>query len=197
MSRMINRLTMVGALLVAAATAGDVALASDGPSTKEVTGSFTAKPAGAKKRLCVGEDGTYLEVSGKFAGTITSSDARVSGALEFNAHALVNITTGFGNFEGTFSVRSEAPGGGARGVFYTVVTNGGLNHGFARGKLGGGDDDGEHDGEGGGGADFFARYQAVTDADLNVTGGFGTAGDLRLPAIIQTGRCSGRWVKVP
>ena len=200
MSRRMNRLTMVGALLVGAAMAGDLALASDGPRTQAVNGSFTAQPVNAKTRTCVGEDGTYLEVSGKFAGNITSSDPRVTGTLEFNAHALVNTTTGLGNFEGTFRIRSEAPGGGARGVFFTVVTDGGLNHGFARGKLSGGDDDdddGDHEGEGGGGADFFARYQAVTDAALNVTGAFGGAGDPRAPAIIQSGRCSGRWTRVP
>jgi hypothetical protein len=188
---------MMGAVLVTAAMVGDVALASDAPRTDPVVGAFTAKPANVKTRTCKGEDGAYLEVSGTFAGDIVSKDPRVSGKLEFLAHALVNTTTGFGNFEGTFTISSTAPGGGARGTFATVVTDVGLNHGFARGRLGGGED-GEHDGENGeGGADFFARYEAVVDAGLNVKGAFGGAGDPRAPAIIQSGRCSGRWTRFP
>ena len=188
---------MLGALVALAVTTGNVALADDGaPLTKPVTGVFTAKPVNAKTRTCMGADGPYLEVSGKFGGTITSDDARVSGSLEFQTHALVNLGTGLGNFEGSFSIDSPAPGGGARGVFFTVVTAGGQNHGFARGKLGGGNDEGEHDGEGGG-PDFFARYQATVDASLNVSGGFGGPGDAVAPAIIQSGRCSGRWTRIP
>jgi hypothetical protein len=188
---------MVGAVMVTAAMAGDVALASDAPRTDAVVGSFTAKPVNVKTRTCVGQDGGYFEVSGKFAGDIVSADPRVSGKLEFLAHALVNTTTGFGNFEGTFSISSTAPGGGARGTFATVVSGGAFNHGFARGKLGSGEE-GQHDGEGGeGGADFFARYEAVVDGSLNVTGAFGGPGSPQAPAIIQSGRCSGRWTRVP
>src|SRR4051794_5904137 len=116
--RNMTRLTMAGALIAGVVATGDLAFAGDSPSTQPVNGSFTAKPVNAKRRTCGGEDGAYLEVSGKFAGNIASSDPRVTGTLEFNAHALVNATTGLGNFEGTFAIRSDAPGGGARGVFF-------------------------------------------------------------------------------
>jgi hypothetical protein len=203
MSIRINRHALSVVLVAGVFVAADLARADDPPRTQAVSGTFTAKPVNAKQRQCVGADGPYIEVSGTFAGNIVSTDPRVTGTLEFLAHALINVTTGLGNFEGSFSIRSAAPGGGARGIFFTVVTDGGLNHGFARGTLGGGGhDDGEddrgHDGDhGGGGPDFFARYQAVTDAALNVTGAFGGPGDPRAPAIIQSGRCSGRWTKVP
>jgi len=35
------------------------------------------------------------------------------------------------------------------------------------------------------------------DAALNVTGHFGDAGDPRVPAVIQTGRCSGPFAPFP
>src|SRR4051812_8590199 len=50
--------------------------AGNRPRTEPVTGTFQASPVNVKQRVCTGEDGTYLEVRGKFAGTIASSDPR-------------------------------------------------------------------------------------------------------------------------
>jgi hypothetical protein len=202
MSRGITRLAVVGAFVFAASTAAGALADDEGPSTEPVTGVFSAKPVHAKTRTCEGEDGAYLEISGTFAGDIVGSDPRITGSLEFLAHALVNTTTGLGTFEGSFSVRQASGRAGARGAFYTVITEGGLNHGFARGTVGNGPGHGHDAAHPAGhgdeaGDDFFARFDSTVDAALNVNGTFGGAGDARLPAVIQGGRCTGRWTRVP
>src|SRR2546422_1105572 len=57
----------------------------DVPRTQPVTGTFRASPAKVKQRTCQGQDGAYIEIRGKFSGSITSSDPRVTGRLEFTA----------------------------------------------------------------------------------------------------------------
>lgn len=181
-----RRLALLGAVL-AGAVAGGVVLASGGgpPRTEAVTGTFSASPVNAMTRTCTGQDGDYLEIRGKFAGPIVSpSDSRLTGQLKFVAHALVNSTTGLGTFEGSFRIRQANGRQSAHGVFHTVVTEGSLNHGFARGKVAGAED-------------FFARFESTVDAGLNVTGQFGDMGDDRTPAVIQSGHCTGPWTRVP
>src|SRR5436190_5955541 len=46
------------------------------PRTEPVTGTFTASPQqNVKQHVCQGTDGMYLEIRGKFAGAVTSSDS--------------------------------------------------------------------------------------------------------------------------
>ena len=62
------------------------------PRTEPVTGQFDANPENVMVRGCVGEDGAYRELRGKWTGTITSSDPRLTGNLEIMARsALVNV----------------------------------------------------------------------------------------------------------
>jgi hypothetical protein len=183
-------------VIVATLTQGRIARANgDEPRTQAVTGTFKSSPVNARTRTCMGKDGRYVEIRGTFAGSIDSSDPRLTGRLDFSAHALVNQDTGLGTFEGAFQVTPAKGTQRARGVFYTVVTEGGLNHGFARGKFAGEGDDEDEDGEGQG-ENLFVRFDSVVDARLNTTGQIGGTGDPRLPAVIQGGRCTGPWTRV-
>ena len=155
------------------------------PRTQPVTGTFRASPQpNVKQHVCQGVDGMYLEIRGKFAGSITSSDPRLTGHLEFSADALVNLTTGFGTFQAPFQITDPATGRPkVRGDFHTVVTEASLNHGFAVGKVLNQDN--------GPAEQVFANLQSTLDQNLNVTGQFGGTGDPRTPAVIQGGHCTG------
>jgi hypothetical protein len=174
------------------AAGGAIALAQGhSPRTEPVTGMFSGSPVNAKQRMCDGQDGQYLEIRGQFSGAITSSDPRLTGTLEFMAEpALVNLTTGFGTFRGRFRIADPATGSQkAQGEFFTVVTDGGLNHGVALGNL---------TNAGAGPADsFFASFKSTFDPALNVSGQFGGVGDPRTPAVVQGGHCSGPFTQVP
>lgn len=171
---------------------GSVAFAQGNqPRTQPVSGIFTASPQNVKQRVCDGQDGSYLEIRGLFSGVITSSDPRLAGNLEFMAEpALVNLTTGFGTFRGRFRIADATTGAQkAQGEFLTVVTNGGLSHGFAHGTVmnaGAGPSD-----------NFFASFKSTFDAALNVSGQYGGADDPRTPAVVQGGHCSGPFTQVP
>src|SRR6185295_12804978 len=123
--------------------------------------------------------------------TIVSSDPRLTGELEFMAEpALVNLATGFGTFQGRFSIRDAASGRQkAEGKFFTVITEGNLNHGFAVAKV-------VNQGMGSA-ADFFTGFETTLDASLNATGEFGGTGDPRTPGVIQNGECDGPFTTVP
>jgi hypothetical protein len=161
------------------------------PHTELVEGTFTASPVNVRQRTCEGEDGTYLELRGQFAGTVVSADPRLSGDLEFMAQpALINLVTGLGSFQGPFEITDPATGRRkGRGEFFTVVTEGSLTHGFAVGKL--------IDQDGGPADNFFANLKSTLDAALNVAGQFGGTGDSRTPAVVQGGHCSGRFTRTP
>ena len=190
----VARARYVAVITLAIVFGGDrVALAQNNPPhTQPVIGTFTGDPVNAMQRLCIGVEGPYLELRGLFSGAITSSDPRLTGTLEFMAeHALVSLATGLGTFKGRFQVFDASGAQTAQGQFFTVVTESGLNHGFALGQL-------MSDGGGGGTDDFFARFQSTLDPALHVEGHFGDpAGDVRLPAVVQGGTCSGRWIQVP
>ena len=199
-----SRVILVATVFAGALGLGPVsALASpqppDGPRTEAATGTFSASPVNVKQRTCEGDDGAYLELRGTFAGQIVSSDPRLTGELEFTARrALVNVTTGLGAFEGRFRILDPESGRQqAEGEFFTVVTEGSLNHGFAVGTLSDAALAGEDEPRGRPSERFFASYNATLDAALNATGAFGGVGDPRTPAVIQTGRCRGPFVPFP
>jgi hypothetical protein len=190
-----RQLAVFVAVIVATLTQGRLARASDDePRTQALTGTFRSSPVNARTRTCTGRDGRYVEIRGTFSGSINASDPRLTGRLDFSAHALVNQDTGLGTFEGAFQVTPARGTQGARGVFFTVVTEGSLNHGFARAKFvteGDDEEDGERQGD-----DLFVHFESVVDARLNTTGQIGGTGDPRTPAVIQGGRCTGRWTLV-
>ena len=184
---------VAGIVLSAVLITSHVVLVAQGnrPRTEPVTAVFTGAPVNAKQRVCEGADGAYLEVRGHFSGAISSSDPRLTGTLDFMAEpALVNLTTGFGTFRGRFRISDPATGKQtAQGEFYTVVTEGSLNHGFAIGTV---------MNAGNSAADsLFARFASTFDASLNVSGQFGAADDPRTPAVVQGGHCSGPFEQVP
>jgi hypothetical protein len=154
------------------------------PQTQTVFGTFRASPVNARQQTCTGRDGLYLEIRGRFEGDIKSSDPRLTGKLRFKSElALVNLTTGLGTFEGEFEIVDPRTGRQkAEGEFFSVVTEGSYNHAFALGRV--------TSAGPGRGDRFFARFHSTFDAALNVQGDFGTAGDTREPAVIQSGRCS-------
>lgn len=192
---MISRRPQVFAVAVVFAAIGAgsaVALAqANRPRTQLVSGMFTGSPVNAKQRICEGQDGPYLEIRGHFAGTIASSDPRLTGNLEFMAEpALVNLASGLGTFRGRFRIADATTGmQKAQGEFFSVVTEASLNHAFAIGKVtnaGTGASD-----------DFFASFTSTFDGALNVSGQFGGVGDIRTPAVVQGGQCSGPFTHVP
>jgi hypothetical protein len=171
------------------------------PRTEPVSGEFNTVPENVMTRSCAGEDGPYIELRGRWTGTITGSDPRLTGNLEVLAQsALVNVGTagvaaGFGTFHGTFSVSDATGAQTARGEFSTVVTDGFINHGFATGKV---------MGQNGPADDFFARFQSTIDGSLQIHGFFGLLSpvaappfaDPRTPAVIQGGTCTGPWTRI-
>jgi hypothetical protein len=182
-----------GAAVLSAIICGTTSTAvaqGNGPRTEPVTGTFSGSPVNARQRFCSGQDGLYLEIRGHFSGTITSSDPRLTGTLDFMAEpALVNVATGLGTFRGRFRVSDESGRQTAQGEFFTVVTEASLNHGFAVGHV--------TNAGNGPAASFFATFESRLDAALNVTGRFGGSGDPRLPAVVQGGHCSGPFTQVP
>jgi hypothetical protein len=195
MLRATMRLFVVVPVLVASVGLGVGTAVAQGnrPHTEAVSGEFNGAPVNVMRRFCPGEDGhLYLELRGQWAGTITSTDPRLTGNLEFMAQpALVDTVTGLGTFRGTFSISDPVTNQQtARGEFHTVVTEGSLNHGFALGKVTGED--------GGPADDFSGNLKSTIDPDtLVVIGQFGGVGDPRTPAVIQGGHCSGRFTRVP
>ena len=190
----VRRSTVVPVLAaILALGVGTAAAQGNRPHTEPVAGTFTGEPVNVMQRVCDGEEGPYLELRGQWAGTITSSDPRLTGNLEFMAQpALVSVATGLGTFRGTFSITDPLTNQQtARGEFHTVVTEGSLNHGFALGKV--------MNGGSGPADDFFGNLKSRIDlATFNVTGEFGaTLADPRTPAVIQGGHCSGQFTRVP
>src|SRR5436190_839614 len=188
-------------LLVSVSVAATTAFGQGNrPRTEPVSGTFDTDPENVMVRSCDGEDGAYRELRGKWTGTITSSDPRLTGNLEIMAQsALVNVNSGFGTFQGTFSISDTTGMQTARGEFVTVVTEGNTavatNHGFATGKV---------MNQQGPAEDFFARFQSTLDAVLHVHGIFGNLvpvavlplADPRTPAVIQGGHCTGPWTRI-
>jgi hypothetical protein len=186
---MVSLFVVVPVLVATLGPGVGTATANDNrPHTEAVDGTFTADPVNVRQRTCEGQDGLYLEIRGQFAGTVVSSDPRLSGDLEFSAQpALINLVTGLGSFQGPFEITDPATGRRkGHGEFFTVVTEGSLTHGLAIGKLTSQD---------GGSDNFFANLKSTLDAALHVDGQFGGAGDPRTPAIVQGGHCSGRFTR--
>ena len=175
-------LLAVAAALAAAGTATAVAAdRSRGPETEQVAAVFSFAPVKLKQRQCLGQDGPYLEIKAKYRGSVTG-DARVAGAIEVEAHHLIDAAEGLGTSEGTFSIREAGTDElKARGRFYGVFTELVNFHGFAVGKI---------VGEG----TWLAHFGSVVDpATGSVAGQFGGVGDPRTPSVVQRGTCTGRW----
>jgi hypothetical protein len=158
------------------------------PRVDPVLGTFSFASAYEKQRFCTGEDGPYIEIRAHHEGT-QSGDPRLSGNIELEAHNLVNLATGLGTSEGTFTVRDPATKAlKAKGSYHGIFTEGSKFHGLSSGSV-----------KGSGGE---TRFISLFKADVNLATGVvsgqlgGATADARIPAVIQRGACSGPWTRV-
>jgi hypothetical protein len=181
--------------LVAVLCLTTVAAAKDdsrplGPQTDPVAGTFTASREKIRQRTCVGPDGTYLELRGRWVGTSKSLDPRLAGDFEFTAEtALTNLSSRFGTLVGRFTISDPNTGKRkAYGEFQAVVTEVTKSHGLAVGKV-------VDQGPRLKGGTLFANFKSSFDEAFNVAGEFGgSTGDPSTPAVILSGQCTGPWI---
>jgi hypothetical protein len=88
--------------------------------------------ADTKSDSCTGTDGTYTRTRAKYTGTATSTDARLSGAMELRATTVYNATTMLGVVDGKYRIKTTS--GHTDGRFRAVDTDGSLA-GFADGNV--------------------------------------------------------------
>ena len=176
------------AAVALAAAAVAVAAERHAPRVDPVLATFSFASAHEKQRFCAGEDGPYIEIRAHHEGTQTG-DPRLTGNLELEAHNLVNLATGLGSSQGTFTVRDPATNAlKVRGKYYGIFTEGSKFHGLAVGAV----KDGPRESE----------EIALFKADVNLATGEvsgelgGTSTDTRTPAVIHRGACTGPWTKV-
>ncbi|HJQ74186.1 MAG TPA: hypothetical protein VJ814_04835 [Gaiellaceae bacterium] len=121
-----KRLLLLAPLGLAALAAAGVALAGQGgPSAQAATATFTAtNVTQARLTTCsIGTSDTFASTLATYAGTATSSDARLNGTIRIRATSLVDTNTGIGRVVGVFHIRN-ANGVGAHGAINAVVGNG-------------------------------------------------------------------------
>jgi hypothetical protein len=98
-------------LVVAAAcgslSAGVALGASQSSETTPVTAEFEASLVAQKERMC---DADHQAFRVRFEGTQTSSDPRLTGALEARVRSVINTSTGYGNTSGRVVIRDQATG---------------------------------------------------------------------------------------
>ncbi len=176
----------VGVAFATAAVA--VAGARHAPRVEPVLGTFSFASAHEKQRFCMGEDGPYIEIRAHHEGT-QEGDPRISGNIELEAHNLVNLVTGLGTSEGTFTVRDPATNElKVRGKYHGIFTEGSKFHGLAVGSVKGP----------GGPSEVIDLFKADVNLVTGVVSGQfgGDSPDARIPAVIQRGACTGPWTKV-
>ena len=102
-----GRLVVALVVLFAILGAGSVAAVAQGnsPQTQAVFGTFTASPVNVMQRTCSGQDGLYLELRGKSAGAITSSDPRGRG----NGWLLMRPLTSFRKSSSNCHLMASSP----------------------------------------------------------------------------------------
>lgn len=184
----------VAAALVGGLGLGRAATAGGGRDTDEVMANldFTHFDGGA--RFCDGQDGTYDEERGIASGTSTG-DPRLSGRFEFHFSSLDRLTDDghLGTLQGRFEVFD--PGTGKRKVDAELhaVQRYGEELGLIVGKV---VDPGSGPGEetmGAGSLTANVRVSFVEiDGAFDVIGQIGGTSDVQaMPAVIQTGGCTG------
>lgn len=180
----------ISILAVAAFSAASVAVAGQrhAPKVDPVLGTFSFASAHEKQRVCAGEDGPYIEIRAHHVGE-QEGDARLSGDIELEAHNLVNLVTGLGTSEGTFTVRDPATNAlKVKGEYHGIFTEGSKFHGLAFGTVRGPE----------GKSEVIDLFKADVNLATGVVSGQfgGEADDRRIPAVIHRGDCSGPWTKI-
>jgi hypothetical protein len=182
------------AVLVALGTlaVGTLAVASGErrPDTDTVMTTIVFEDVVGKERFCDGVDGPYAEQYVRVTGTATG-DSRLSGNVEFSVYLIVNIDNGVGIEDGT--IRITDPATGRTKVKARVKDSGvaeiwqGLLFGEVRARGMGGE-------ETSGAGRIHANYRTTfhpNGAIVMQVGG--EAADGRIPGVIFSGRCKGKF----
>jgi hypothetical protein len=185
-----RRALTISILAVVALAAAAVAVAANrhAPRVDPVLATFSFAAAHEKQRFCTGEDGPYIEIRAHHEGTQTG-DPRLTGKLELEAHNLVNLATGLGTSEGTFTLRDPATNAlKVKGKYHGIFTEGSKFHGLSTGSVK--DPAGE--------SETIALFKADVDLATGVVSGElgGASADPRTPAVISRGACTGPWTTV-
>ena len=115
----------VPVVLVAAAiaAAGVAAATRHTQTTQAAAAEFTAGSVSrSHTTTCAASDGTYQLTTATYAGTATSSDPRLTGAVEIRSSSVVNTTTKLGWLDGTLRIRGT--NAGASGTIHAAIANG-------------------------------------------------------------------------
>jgi hypothetical protein len=188
MKRLTALTISIAAVLASAAAAVAVATQDDRPKVDPVLATFSFASAHEKQRFCEGEDGPYIEIRAHHEGTQTG-DPRLSGDIELEAHNLVNLATGLGTSEGTYTIRDpETNALKVRGRYHGIFTEGSKFHGLAV----------AHVKDGAGESEQIGLFKADVDLTTGAVSGElgGSSPDARTPAVIRKGACTGPWTLV-
>jgi hypothetical protein len=98
---------LVAAVACGSLSAGVALGASQSSQTTPVTANFEASLVAQKQRTC---DADHQEFRVRFEGSQTSSDPRLTGALEARVRSVINTTNGYGNTSGRVVIRDQATG---------------------------------------------------------------------------------------
>lgn len=172
-----------------------VAVASHGnrPQTDSVMAVQTYTHIEGKFRECEGQDGPYLQQRFTATGTSTG-DPRLTGDVEVRVHRdLLNLATGFGTFHARLVIRDPSTGRKKVEGEWQAVTAQDISQGLLRGEVR--DEGVATSEETSGRGELFANIRTRFHPNGAVTSQIGGATDGRNPAVIQSGRCTGRWEK--
>jgi hypothetical protein len=123
---------LLAPVAVVSLAAGVAVAGSQSSETTPITADFQASLVNPRERAC---DSSHSVFRGKFQGTITSTDQRMSGDLTVRVRSVVNTDTGWGRTRGKVVVRQ--PGGGKpkfEGRSVGVVEPDGGVEGFLTGR---------------------------------------------------------------
>lgn len=118
------RIAVPVVLVVAAVAAAGVAAATrHTQSTQAAAADFAASTVSrSHMTTCAASDGAYQFTTATYAGTATSSDPRLNGAVEIRSSSVVNTTTKLGWLDGTLRIRGT--NAGANGRIHAAIANG-------------------------------------------------------------------------
>jgi hypothetical protein len=201
----------VALALSAVLGASGVAIADDDddgrPRTDRVEATIVFTHGKERHRFCEGEDGPYVEAHVVVDGVSTSPDPRLTGDVQLRLHLLLKFT-GDGTERGTFVIRdSDTHKKKVTGEFFNAdqeeISQGvivGKVHAAGIGDERRGDDDDDDEQSGG---KLTANWRITfhpgptPEEPGPVTAQLGGAAeDGRLPAVIQSGQCTGRFETV-
>jgi len=180
--RSMRALRWIAVNAVAVIAISGTALAGGGPTTQQVSGTFSGTTVSDHPVLCTGLDGHYVDDHSVSQGTVQSSDPRLSGNFVDHTRALINLDTGIGRAVGHIVVRD--PNTGKLKVTFTIYAVGqGQPDGGATLK-------GMEIGTLADGSTFFANSTTNALPDGTFSGEFGGSPGPTDLAVVQRGSCS-------